>query len=105
MRDKILSTKVPLPVVYFFYNCNWKLLYVGVTGCFNNRWTSHMKSEKNLSLVKYVQLNVFDCMPDALFYEANSILKMSPIWNQRGVDGDVSKHVIDPVSCVWLDTV
>lgn len=85
-------------VVYFFYGSEHELLYVGRTNDFVKRWYDHCNSEKQMHLVKSVAVHVFSTKSEVMFYEAEKILELEPLWNVAGRDGVVSGYKMFPES-------
>jgi hypothetical protein len=96
LRDKLNDCEC---VCYFFYGEDDKLLYVGKANDFFVRWNEH-KKQKDISKIKRFEFHAFDSLPDALFYEVQMILALSPKWNKRDTKGTKSNFSIAPASII-----
>lgn len=96
LRDKLGSCEC---VCYFFFGEDDKLLYVGKANDFYIRWTEHKKL-KDISKIKRLEFHVFHSLPDVVFYEAQMILALRPLWNKKDTKGTMSSITIAPAEII-----
>ena len=85
-----------LNVVYFFYNTDNDLLYIGRTNNFCTRWKDHCNSNKTMCEVTSVNVHVFDTKQEVYFYEIQKIAELNPLWNKSILSTTVSVYNILP---------
>lgn len=91
-------------VVYFMYDVDGKLLYIGRTDNFKSRWNDHLRSDKPMHKVAQVELRLFDTKQETMFYEAQKIAELQPPLNLVGLDVKMSRHEIPPIASYMFIT-
>lgn len=94
--DYLLQYSSIINVVYFFYNKNNDILYIGRTNNFCTRWKYHCGSSKPMHEVTEVKVNVFDTKQEVYFYEMQKIAELNPLWNKAILSTTVSVYNILP---------
>lgn len=101
-QDKLSKYSNPQNVVYFFYDVNGILLYVGRTINFVTRWKDHLNSSKDMCKIESVCLHVFGTKQEMLFYEIQKINELKPLWNVADTEGSVSPYDMKPLEINWF---
>lgn len=96
-RVKKLSYTQGLYFVYFVYNYNEELIYIGKTNDLCGRMTQHYKSNKlNKEDIMYIEYELLSSLCDAGVREIYYINKYKPILNERDVfEGEMTCTIIN----------
>lgn len=96
-RTKKISYTQGLYFVYFIYNHNDELIYIGKTNDVCERIKQHQNEKRfNESDVKYVDIELLSSLCDASVREIYYINKYKPILNNRDVfEGEITCTVIN----------
>lgn len=100
--DDLLKYNKNVSVVYFFYDVNMVLLYVGRTINFVTRWKDHWYSNKDMKRIDSVCLHVFETRQEMLYYEIQKINELKPLWNVSDTQGSVSRYEMQPAEVNWF---
>lgn len=85
-REKHLEYTHGFYFVYFIYNHNDELIYIGKTNDIYNRILQHHKDKKiNKNDINYIDIEILESLCDASVREIYYINKYKPILNQRDV--------------------
>lgn len=85
-REKDLEYTHGFYFIYFIYNHNNELIYIGKTNDLYNRILQHHKNKKiNKDNIKYIDIEILESLCDASVREIYYINKYKPTLNQRDV--------------------
>lgn len=102
-----IASKDAKPTVYFFYNTQGDIIYIGKTSNPYTRMRVHAGSSKWFSQAADLDFHFMASEPEAMFYEAQMIIRHKPPNNDRIPHGDESLVEIQPVETVnvrWVRT-
>ena len=87
--------------VYVFWNEYEQVIYVGRTKNFLNRWRSHKKDSRFISLYK-VTVFAYETESESMYSESQGIAHYRPVYNISGVKESKSRIRFNPLGTIKL---